>query len=49
MKTQFFPRQAIQNFFLFYTLGWLGILQTEFGLIWTTPWPNEKDLFFKIQ
>ena len=24
------------------------ILHTEFGLIWTTPWPDEKDLFLKF-
>ena len=24
------------------------ILHSEFGLIWTTPWPDEKDLFLKI-
>ena len=26
----------------------LVILHTEFGLIWTTPWPDEKDLFLKF-
>ena len=24
------------------------ILHTEFGLIWTTPWTDEKDLFLKF-
>ena len=26
----------------------LVILHTEFGLIWATPWPDEKDLFLKF-
>ena len=25
-----------------------GILHTKFGLIWTTSWPDKKDLFLKI-
>ena len=37
-----------KKFFSFYTLTALWILHTEFGLIWTTPWPNEKDLFLKF-
>ena len=38
MKTQFlFPRQAIPNFFLLYTLITLVILHIGFGLIWKTP------------
>ena len=24
------------------------IFQTAFGLIWTTPWPGEKNLFLKF-
>ena len=47
-KTNFFPTQAIANFFLFYNLSTHGILHTEFGLIWTTPWPDEIDLFSKF-
>ena len=31
-----------------YTLITLVILHTAFGLIWTTPWPDEKDLFLKF-
>ena len=38
----FFPRQAIAKFFLFYTLSTQGKLHTEFGLVWTTLWPNKK-------
>ena len=34
--------------FLHYILGTHGILHTEIGLIWTTPWPDEKDLFLKF-
>ena len=47
-KTNFFPRQAIPKFFLFYILDTHGILHAGFGLIWTTPWPGEKDLFLKF-
>ena len=24
------------------------IFHTDFGLIWTTPWPDEKDLFLNF-
>ena len=47
-KSNFFPRQAIPKFFLFYTLGTHGILHTQFGSIWTTPWSDEIDLFLKF-
>ena len=47
-KLTFFLGKLYQKFFLFYTLHTLGILHTEFGLIWTTPWPDEKDLFLKL-
>ena len=47
-KLTFFPGKLYQQFFLFYNLHTLGILHTEFGLIWTTPWPDEKDLFLKL-
>ena len=46
MKTQVFPRRAPPIFFLPYTVITLVILNTEFGLIWTTPWPDKK-YFFK--
>ena len=46
-NTNFFPRQANQKFFSFYVLTTLVILHAEFGLIWSTPWPDEKDLFLK--
>ena len=36
-----------QIFLLLYTLITLVILHTEFGLIWTTPWPDENDFFKK--
>ena len=36
-KTQFFFRGQLYHFFLLYTLITLLILNTEFGLIWTTP------------
>ena len=48
MKTQLFPRHALPNSFLLYTAITLVILHTEFGLIWTTPWPDEKQLFLKF-
>ena len=44
----FFPRLAIPMTFWLYTVITLVILNTEFGLIWTTPWPDEKDLFLKF-
>ena len=47
MKT-FFPRLAIPMTFWLYTVITLVILNTEFGLIWTTPWPDEKGLFLKF-
>ena len=37
--------QAGPEIFLFYTLDTQGILHTEFGSIWTSPWPDENDLF----
>ena len=37
-----------KKLFLFYTLITMMILHTEFGLIWTTPWPDEKDLVLKF-
>ena len=47
-NTNFFLGKLYQKFFSFYTLGTHGILHTEFGSIWTTPWPDEKDLFLKL-
>ena len=47
-NTNFFPRQAMPKFFLLYTLFTLLILRTELGLIWITPWPDEKELFLKF-
>ena len=34
--------------FLSQSLSTLGILHTKFGLIWTTSWPDENDLFLKF-
>ena len=45
----FFPRLAIPTTFLLYTLITLVILNTEFDLIWTTPWPAEKEFFLNSQ
>ena len=45
MKYQLFPKQAIPKIFLSQSLLTMGILQTEFVLIWKTLWPDEKDLF----
>ena len=47
-NTNYFPRQAIEKIFSFDTLITLVIIHTEFGLIWTNPWSNEKDLFLKF-
>ena len=44
MKNLFFPRHALPNSFLLFTLISLVILHTAFGLIWTTPWPAEKKI-----
>ena len=46
-NTKFFSGKSIL-IFLIYTLITLVILHTEFGLIWTTPCPDEKELFFKF-
>ena len=37
-----------QKYFLHYTVIILLILNAEFGLIWKTPWPDEKELFLKF-
>ena len=44
----FFLGKVCQKFFLLYTLITLVILDTKFGLIWTLPWPDEKELFLKF-
>ena len=48
MKNHFSPRQALPTTFFLYTLITLVILNTEFGLVWTTPWSAEKEFFFKF-
>ena len=47
-ETHFFHRQAIPTSFLLYTLITLVVLHAAFGLIWTIPWADEKDLFLKF-
>ena len=47
-NTNFFPSQALPKFFLLYTLITLVILHTEFGLILTIAWPDEKEIFLKF-
>ena len=47
-NTIFFLGNLQQKIFLLYTLITLLILHTEFYLIWTTPWSDEKDLFLKL-
>ena len=47
-KLTFFLGKLYQKFFLFYNLVTHGILDTKFGSSWTTPWPDEKDLFLKF-
>ena len=44
----FFQGKLYQKIFLFYILITLVILHAEFGLIWTTPWPNKISIFLKI-
>ena len=43
----FFLGKLNKNYLLRYTLTTLVILNTMFGLIWTTPWPDAKELFLK--
>ena len=44
-KPNFFPIQAMPKNLLLFTLITLVILHTEFGLIWTPPWPHERNIF----
>ena len=44
----FFLDKLLQKLFSFYNLGTHGILQSEFGSLWTTLRPNQKDLFLKL-
>ena len=37
-----------RKLFLLYNLITRVILHAEFGLIWTTPWPDENDFFLKF-
>ena len=37
-----------QKYFLLNTFITLVILNTDFGLIWTTPWPDENEIFLNI-
>ena len=48
MRTQLFPRHALPKIFLLYTVITLVILNAVFGFIWSTPWPDKKDLFLKF-
>ena len=49
MKTQLLLLGKLyQIFFSFYTLITLVTLHTEFGLVWTAPWPDQTDLFLKF-
>ena len=44
-KLTFFLDKLKQKPFPVYTLRTQGIHHTEFSLIWTSPWSDEKDLF----
>ena len=44
----FFLGKLKQKFFLSYNLPTQGILHAEFGLVWSTPWPDKKKLFLKF-
>ena len=37
-----------KKLFLFYTFITLVIIDNEFGLIWTSPWPNETELLLNF-
>ena len=47
-KPTFFLSKLNQKFFLHNTVITLVKLHTAFGLIWTTPWPDAKELFLKF-
>ena len=44
----FFLGKLYQKLFSFYILTTLVILHAKFGLIWTTPWPDEKNQLIKF-
>ena len=44
----FFLGRLCQKFFLFYPLITLVIFHAKFGLIWTTPSPDEKEIFLSF-
>ena len=44
----FFLEKLRGSFSSSQNLPTLGILHTKFGLIWTTSWPDKKDLFLKF-
>ena len=44
----FFLGRLHQKFFLFYPLITLVIFHAKFGLIWTTPSPDEKEIFLSF-
>ena len=48
LKYELFSRKLGGPFFLSQSLPTLGILHTKFGWIWTTSWPDKKDLFLKL-
>ena len=48
MKNQIFFLGKLNQYFLLYIVITLVILNTEFGLIWAAPWPNEKQIFLKF-
>ena len=48
MKHELFLEKLGGPFFLSQRLPTLGIIHTKFGLIWTTSWPDKKDLFLKL-
>ena len=47
-KLIFILGKLYQNFFLFYPLITLLIFHIKYGLIWTTPSPDEKELFLNF-
>ena len=48
-NTNFFLAKLYQKLLWFQILITLMILHAEFGLIWTTPWPDKVSIFLKIE
>ena len=47
-RLTFFLGKLYRKLFLFYAPITLLVLHAEFGFVWTTPWPDENELFLKF-